>query len=58
MHVGQASPVFTVVNIAANVVGNVPSVAAMVTSIAVMVVVGVAKEIQSRARYFFQSRKK
>ncbi|MCJ1435820.1 hypothetical protein MMC27_005196 [Xylographa pallens] len=46
----KASPVFTVINIAANVVGNVPSVAAMVTSISVMVVVGVAKEIQSRAR--------
>ncbi|MCJ1289932.1 hypothetical protein MMC34_001466 [Xylographa carneopallida] len=61
-----ASPVFTVINVAANVVGNVPSVAAIVTSISVMVVVGVAKEMQSRTRSnsfldqlnekFFQSR--
>ena len=47
---------FTVINVAANVVGNVPSVAAIVTSISVMVVVGVAKEMQSRTRYSLRSR--
>ncbi|MCJ1380685.1 hypothetical protein MMC17_003793 [Xylographa soralifera] len=46
----KASPVFTVINVAANVVGNVPSVAAIVTSIAVQVVFGVAKEMHSRTR--------
>ena len=45
---------FTVINVAANAVGSVPSVAAMVASISVMVVVGVAQEIQARTRYFYR----
>ncbi|MCJ1393444.1 hypothetical protein MMC18_006319 [Xylographa bjoerkii] len=46
----KASPVFTVINIAANALGFVPNIAAMATSTLVMVTVGVAKELQSRTR--------
>ncbi|MCJ1478673.1 hypothetical protein MMC13_007354 [Lambiella insularis] len=46
----KASPVFTVINIAANAVGFVPSPIAMATSTIVLFAVGVAKEVQSRTR--------
>ena len=46
----QASPVYTVINLAAFGAGFVPEVAAQVTSIVVQVAVGVAKGVQVRQR--------
>jgi hypothetical protein len=49
----KSSPYLQVINIAAMVVGNVPSVIAMGVSIAVQVAAGIAMEVQTRSRYAF-----
>jgi len=46
----KSSPYLQVINIAAMITGNVPSVIAMGVSIAVQVAVGVAMEVQARSR--------
>jgi len=47
----QASPIYTVINLAAVGAGFVPEVAAQVTSVVLQITVGIAKGVQVRQRY-------